>query len=92
MYITIVMHHHNFFIFASFGKINPTKEGLPFGLTIAPGVCISFTKHVLFLCWQKGCHIIIIYLRSILMLICYRHAGKRAQFLVFFVGFFWAMH
>ena len=53
-------------------------KDLPFGLATAPRVFTAFTKPILFLCHCEGFHIVI-YLDDILVLVCSKWAGKRAQ-------------
>ena len=50
---------------------------LPFGLATAPGVSMSLTKPILFLCCCKGL-CIVIYLDDILVFVCSKWVGKRA--------------
>ena len=74
LHITIVKYHYYFLQFI--WQYRPYQwKALPFWLAMAPRVCNSVTKPILFLYLQKGlCDII--YLNDILILMCSRYAGK----------------
>ena len=77
LHISIVKHHHHFLHFVLHNVPYQWKV-LPFGLATAPRVFISLMKPILFLFHCKGLHIVI-YLDDILVLVCSKQVGKRAN-------------
>ena len=77
LHVPIVKHHRHFLHFVWHNVPYQWKVS-PFGLATAPRVFTSLKKPILFLCHQKGLHIVI-YLDDILVLVRSKWAGKRAR-------------
>ena len=76
LHMSIVKHHCHFLRFV-WQSVPYQWKVLPFGLATTPGIFITLTKPILFLCHHKGFHIII-YLDDILVLVHSKWAGRRA--------------
>ena len=76
LHVPIVKHYGHFLHFV-WHNVPYKWKVLPFGLATAPRLFTSLMKPILFLCCQKGLHIVI-YLDDILVLVCSKRAGKRA--------------
>ena len=77
LHIPIVKHHHHFLHFV-WHNVPYQWKVLPFGLATAPRVFTALTKPILFLCHNKGFHIVM-YLDDILVLVHSKQAVKRAH-------------
>ena len=74
LYIPNVKHHHHF-LQVVWHNMPYQRKVLPFRLA---RVLTALTKPILFLCHHKGLHIVI-YLDDILVLVCFKQAGKGAH-------------